>query len=318
VEASFPLAGGLRFTPFANFDYFSQLRQVGGADCSAVSSITDPHLIALSSAICGANGTTHGEGGGVRVGLSAGTHFSMNLEAGEVRFNNTRSDVQAKAEAFVHGAGDKLLSLSYIRRSGAYDLNTIATMFAGITGQNAFVSYQQPLTDHWRLWLGAGAARYTQGLDDTSPVNTQKIFSARADYKVMPELTAGYYMRATTFSAPSSLYFSPSYYGTFGFMYDFKKAIAPNVSLNATGEVGYGRIDRYAIAGVNTVEVAIFPSIVWRVRPGVDLRIGYRFGRGSTSAFGSQAYTSGLFDFGLQNYFLPQSQPADPARLDIH
>ncbi len=318
IEASFPLAGGLRFTPYASFDYFSQLRQVGGANCGSVSSVKDPQLIALSSSICAANGTSRGFGGGVRVGLSAGSHFSLNLEGGELRFNNTRSDVQLKAEAFVHGAGDKLLSLSYAKRSGAYDLNTMAAMFAGITGQNAFVSYQQPLNERWRLWFAGGLGRYTKGLNNTSPQNTQKIFSARADYKVMPELTAGYFMRATTFSNASPLYFSPSYYGTFGFFYDYRKPIAPNVSLSATGEAGYGRINRYNVAGVNTVEFAIYPAIVWRVRPGIDLKIGYRFGRGSTSTFGSQAYTTGLFDFGLTNYFMPQSRPADPARLDIH
>lgn len=318
LEASFPLAAGLRLTPFVNYDYFSQERQIGGSDCGAASAISDPRLLALSNQICSSNGITHGAGGGVRIGLSAGSHFLMTLEGGEMAFSQTRDDVQARAEVQVRGSGGKLLTLSYVRRNGAYDLNVIAPLFAGVTGQNGFLSYQQPINSRWDFWIGGGMGRYSAGLDGTSPVNTQKIFSARMEYKVLPDFTAGYYVRATTFTAPSMLYFSPNYYGTYGFLYDLHKSIAPNVSLNASGELGYGKIDRYGVPGLNTLEFVVYPAVVWRVRPSLELHLGYRFGRGSTSAFNTAAYTSGVFEVTLQNYFVPPAGQGDANRLDIH
>lgn len=318
LEASFPLADGLRFTPFMNYDYFSQLRQVGGADCGAATTITDPRLLALSSQICSSNGVSQGFGGGMRIGLAVGSHFSMSAEAGETEFSQTRDDLQARGQIQVKGSGGKLLTVSYVRRNGAYDLNTIAPMFAGVVGQNGFLSYQQPINPRWDFWIGGGMGRYSAGEDGTSPLNTQKIFSARMDYKVLADFTAGYYVRATSFTAPSMLYFSPSYYGTYGFSYDLHKTIAPNVSLAATGEVGYGRINRYDVAGLNTLEFVIYPAVVWRVRPSLELHLGYRFGRGSTSAFNTAAYTTGVFEVSLTNYFVPPEGQGDANRLDIH
>ena len=285
LELTFPLAAGLRITPFGSYDYFDQSRQVGGASCGAPTTVVDPKLLSLSSQICGLNGTTRGAGGGMRIGLDASTHVSLMLEAADVLFNNTRTDLQLRGGITVRGAGDKVLSMTYVRRNAAYDVNTIFPLFADVIGQNGFVSYQQPISERWGLWLGGGLERYSGGVNNISPVNTQKIFSARADYKILPSLSAGYFARVTTFSATSPLYFSPSDYGVFGVEYDVSKAIAPNFKLHAAGDLGYGRIDRYSVAGVGTVEVSVFPEIIWKIRPDLELHLGYRFGCGSTSAF---------------------------------
>jgi hypothetical protein len=242
----------------------------------------------------------------------------LSAQVGETHFDNTRSFLDARGELNIRAGKDRLVTATYNRGPAVYDLNTIAAMFAGIYGQSALLSYQQPISARWRLWLAGGAARYTRGDNNISPVNTQRTFAARADYKVLPELTAGYFVRASTFSAPSPIYFSPNYYGTYGVTYDLNKPVAPNLRISAVGEVAYGRIDRYNVAGVNTVEVVIYPSLVWRVKSSLDLRLGYRFGRGATSSFGSPAYTTGMFEFGFQNYFMDQPHRVDPARLDIH
>jgi tetratricopeptide (TPR) repeat protein len=317
LEVGFPMRDGLRVSPYVNYDYFSQYRQIGGSACGATSGLTDTKLIALSEKICSARGISRGLGGGIRIDLAPIPQFSLSAQVGQTQFDNTRSFLDARGELNIRAGRDRLVSATYTRRSAAYDLNTIASMFAGIYGQSAFLSYQQPISAKWRLWLGGGAARYTRGDNNVSPANTQRMFSARAEYKVMPELTAGYFMRASTFSAPSPIYFSPSYYGTYGISYDWNKQVAPNLRMSATGEFAYGRIDRYNVAGVNTVEVAIYPSLVWRVKPSLDLRLGYRFGRGATSSFGAPAYTTGVFDFGVQNYFMDQTRRVDPTRIDI-
>ncbi len=317
LEASFPMRDGLRVSPYINYDYFSQQRQIGGTACGSTSGLVDTRLIALSDRICSASGTSRGAGAGVRVDLAPIQQFSLSAQAGQTRFDNTRSFLEARGELNIRAGRDRLVTATYTRRMAAYDLNTIASMFAGIYGQTAFLSYQQPMSAKWRLWLGVGAARYSRGENNVSPVNSQRMFSARAEYSVLPDLTAGYFVRATTFSNPSPIYFSPSYYGTYGLSYNWNKPIAPNLRLSAVGELGYGRIDRYSQAGVNVVEAVIYPSLIWRVNPSLDLRLGYRFGRGATSSFGSPAYKTGVFEFGVQNYFMDQPRRADPARIDI-
>ncbi len=317
LEASFPMRDGLRVSPYINYDYFSQQRQIGGTACGSTSGLVDTRLIALSNRICSAQGTSRGAGAGVRIDLAPVQQFSFSAQAGQTKFDNTRSFLEARGELNIRAGRDRLVTASYTRRIAAYDLNTIASMFAGVYGQTAYLSYQQPMSAKWRLWLGAGAARYSRGDNNVSPVNTQRMLSARAEYAVLPELTAGYFVRATTFSNPSPIYFSPSYYGTYGLSYNWNKPISPNLRLSAVGELGYGRIDRHNMAGVNVVEAVIYPSLIWRVNPSMDLRLGYRFGRGATSSFGSPAYTTGVFDFGVQNYFMDQPRRVDPARIDI-
>lgn len=317
LEVSFPMRDGLRVSPYVNFDYFSQNRQIGGTACGATSGLTDFKLINLSDRICSVRGTSRGTGAGVRIDLAPVRQFSLSVQAGQTRFDNTRSFLDARGELNLRAGRDRLVTASFTRRLAAYDLNTIASMFAGIYGQTAYLSYQQPLSAKWRLWLGAGAARYSQGDHNVSPVNTQRMLSARAEYKVLPELTAGYFFRATTFSAHSPIYFSPSYYGTYGLSYNWDKPIAPHLRVSAVGEIAYGRVDRYNMAGVNVVEAVIYPFLTWRVNPSLDLRLGYRFGRGATSSFGSPAYTTGVFEMGIQNYFMDQPRRVDPARIDI-
>lgn len=317
LEVGFPMRDGLRVSPYVNYDYFSQHRQIGGTACGATSGLTDSKLIRLTDQICSVRGISRGAGGGIRLDLAPVPQFSLSAQVGQTRFDNTRSFLDARGELNIRAGRDRLVTATYTRRSAAYDLNTIASMFAGIYGQTAFLSYQQPISARWRLWLGGGGARYTRGDNDVSPVNTQRMFSARAEYKVLPELTAGYFMRATTFSAPSPVYFSPSYYGTYGITYDWNKQVAPNLRLSAVGELAYGQIDRHNVAGVNTVEAVIYPSLTWRVKPSLDLRLGYRFGRGATSSFGAPAYTTGVFEIGIQNYFMDQPRRVDPTRLDI-
>lgn len=317
LEASFPMRDGLRVSPYINYDYFSQQRQIGGTACGSTSGLVDTRLIALSNRICSAQGTSRGAGAGVRIDLAPVQQFSFSAQAGQTKFDNTRSFLEARGELNIRAGRDRLVTASYTRRIAAYDLNTIASMFAGVYGQTAYLSYQQPMSAKWRLWLGAGAARYSRGDNNVSPVNTQRMLSARAEYAVLPELTAGYFVRATAFSNPSPIYFSPSYYGTYGLSYNWNKPISPNLRLSAVGELGYGRIDRHNMAGVNVVEAVIYPSLIWRVNPSMDLRLGYRFGRGATSSFGSPAYTTGVFDFGVQNYFMDQPRRVDPARIDI-
>ena len=80
---------------------------------------------------------------------------------------------------------------------------------------------------------------------------------------------------------------------------------------------GYGQIDRFGNPGLSTLEVMVDPSVDWRIRPDLSLVLGYRYGRGKTSSFGSTAYTSSAFEIRLEGSFMPPVSHSNPDRLDL-
>jgi hypothetical protein len=130
-------------------------------------------------------------------------------------------------------------------------------------------------------------------------------------------MSAGYYVRVTGFSQFSPLYFSPEFYGTTGFRYFWEKPLANGLRTIGEMELGYGRINRYDMAGVNTAEFSLHAGIAWDIRPDLTLRLGYRFGRGRSSTFGSPVYSTGLADFGMSNYWTPAMPAVNPNRIEI-
>ena len=316
VEAGIPFGGGLRVTPFFHYDYFSQFRQVDGTLCGAASTETNALLLALSQRVCAANGTVRGHGGGARIAISPNSKFSFSSELTAIQFDTSRTSLQASGELAYHPTADRTLSLNYVRRDAVYDLNTIGSLFAGILGDTGLISYQQGIGARWRLWTSAGATRYSRGLDRESPSNTQRRLSARLDYEVIPGLSAGYFARISDFTQPSKLYFSPSYYGVYGFAWSIDQEVARHVRFLVEGDLGYGQVNRFDQTHLGTLEFSLFPSLSWRVRPDVAFKLGYRYGRGRSSAFGSPVYTTGALEFSFQTAFPQQSSRPDPARLN--
>ena len=243
-------------------------------------------------------------------------HFSLSAEAYQARWDTGHATWQYRADATIQGSG-RALMFSVVQRDAAYDVNTISSLFDGIRGRHAFVTYQQPLTERWRLWVMGGLSDYSRSFSGASPEVTQRRFGARMDYAISPEFTAGYYARGTWFSKASPLFFSPSYYGTYGFAYSWRKPVSTALKLRLDGELGYGQIDRFEIPGVSTLEVMLYPALEWKIRPDLSLLFGYRYGRGRSSAFGSPVYSTNSIDFRLEGSFMPSVNHDNPARLNF-
>lgn len=313
-EGAFPFRGGLKLMPFFGYDYFSQNRQVGGTACGSKES--NPSLRSLDNQICAATGTVHGAGAGGRVELAPGSHFSLIAEAYQARFDTARTSSQYRADAVFQGSGH-VLTLSVMQRDAAYDVNTVASLFDAIRGRHAFLTYQQQISERWRLSILGGLSDYSSSASGVSPEITQRRFGARLDYVLTPEFTTGFYARGTTFSQASPLFFSPSYYGTYGFAYNWRKPLSKALRLHLDGELGYGGINRFGKPSVSTLELMLYPALEWKIRPDLSLLFGYRYGRGRSSAFGSPVYSSGSIDFRLEGSFMPPIARANPVRLDL-
>lgn len=315
LEASFPLTGGVRFTPFARYGYFTQARQIGGADCGVVGAETQPGIRSLNRQICASDGTLRGSGGGIRFDLRPASSVSFNGEISALRFNAGRGNSLNYSGQLQFGGLERSFSVTLMRRDAVYDVNTAASLFAGIMADTAMLSYQQALSGTTRLWTAVAATRYSQSGDFRA--NTQRRLAAVIDREMLPGFRTGFFVRATDFAAPSRLYFSPSFYGVAGFQYAYRKELTTNVRFALDGDIGSGRIHRFDLASVNVLEVSLFPSLEWRVRPDLLLQFGYRFARGQSSAFGSPAYRSSGFDFGLQNSFMPLEPRTRLSGIDI-
>lgn len=313
-EGAFPMRGGLKLMPFFGYDYFSQDRQVGGTVCGAKES--NALLKSLDNRICAANGTVHAAGAGGRVELTPNSHFSLLAEAYQARFDTARTSAQYRADAIFQGSG-RALTLSVMQRDAAYDVNTVASLFDAVRGRHAFLTYQQQLSQRWRMSILGGISDYARSAGGASPDTTQRRFGARLDYVLTADFTAGFYARGTTFTQASPLFFSPSYYGTYGLSYNWRKPLSGTLKMRMDGELGYGRINRFGDASVGTLEMSLYPALEWKLRPDLGLLFGYRYGRGRSSAFGSPVYSTNSIDFRLEGSFMPSITRADPSRLDL-
>lgn len=284
VAVTFPLPGRIKITPFYTFGYFHQA--VTGQDTRAL-----------------------GNGGGARIGLSpnsrldllgelGGFDWSQHQAVGTVNSGSSRTSLNARFDASFRPSGKDTLGISYAHRDAAYDVNTAASLPAGIMGDTFLISYQRPLAERVRFWATGGMSHYSSGTLANNPSNTQPRASARLDYLLRPWIKLGYSFRGTGFASPSALYFSPSLYQTHGLAYGLDHGISRRLRFTADGEVDYGRIATQRSttpigvsttltgAAVNTFEFAVAPGLRWRVRRNLVLQLGYRFSRGRAgSAF---------------------------------
>lgn len=207
--------------------------------------------------------------------------------------------------------------LGFRHRDGIFDLNTISSLYAGISSTTVEGSFEVPINDRWSFWLSGGAARFSRGRIPGFDDNTQKRVTARVNYQIAPWISAGYYVRASNMRRFSPLYFSPEFYGTSGVSWTWDKQLSKTVSFAGDLEIGYGRINRFDTGGVYNTEISLYPSFIWRVRPDLALQMGYRFGRGRSSAFGSPVYSTGGLDLSLSNFFVPAMPRPNPNRIEI-
>lgn len=314
-EGSIPFRGGLRLTPFYLYNDFSQFKRVGGGDCNG--SGGDSRASQLSDQICAGDGVARAHSGGVRISLVPDRRFSFTGEASQARFDLGRNRLNAKADFSFHPTADSAVTVGYIRREAVYDVNTIASLYGGVLGETFFAAYRQPISNRWNLSLLGGLTRYDSGTADYSTPTNQRRGSASLTYRVTPSTTAGYFMRVSSFTQSTPLFFSPSLYAVAGATYDWNKRLSESFSLLGNAELGFGRMKRFETAGLNVTEFALYMGLAWRIRPDLNLQLGYRLSRGVSSAFGSPTYRTGGLDFGMANYFARPLQSADPGRIDV-
>jgi tetratricopeptide (TPR) repeat protein len=317
LEAVFPFSGGLRVAPFYEIGYFHQYRRVGGQYCAVTPEEQAPAIAELDSSICARNGTFYGNTGGLRYELTPGSKHLISGEIGATRFTTGRTSMTFRNEIVYRPGGDKAFGIAIGYRDAIYDVNTAGSLAAGITAGSVTLNYQQPLSKRWRLWASGGASRYSAGDDRLYGNSVQRRFSTRIDYQVLPNLSAAYSVRVSSFSKPSEFYFSPSRYLTYGFAYAWSNKISKTLSITTEGELGWGRIKRFYVPAVSTLELAAYPVLVWQVRPDLAFRFGYRYSRGRSSTFGAPVYSTGGADFGISRSFIQPVQTLDLNRLEI-
>jgi tetratricopeptide (TPR) repeat protein len=329
IEAAIPFRGGLRLSSLFRYGYFNQFREVGGQVCGSggAGTTAGPNERALSNEICESRGNLRGIGGGVGLEIEPNQSILFRAELSAMQMSSGARNPagwrlgnwnpMASAELVIRPGGGKRLVLGYRHRDAVYDVNTISTLYAGVTGDTAEASFEMPMSERWNFWLSAGAARFSGSRDSLFEGNLQRRVTARANYQVTEWMTAGYYVRASNFRRHSPLYFSPEFYGTTGMSWTWDRPISPGLRFLGDIEIGYGRINRYDTGGVNNLEMSIYPAIAWDVRPDLTLRLGYRFGRGRSSAFGSPVYSTGMLDLGLGTYFTPPVPRPNLNRIEI-
>jgi len=206
------------------------------------------------------------------------------------RFDSARSSLQGGVELALWPGRGQAVGLSYVHRDAVNDLNTLASLVAGVMQDAVSLSYRQPLSERWSIWAAGGAAHYSAGNIAGFHGNTQGRLSALLACQVRPSMQLGYSLRMSHFAERAPFYFSPSLYQTHGLAYAFDHRFRKDSSLAAEGEVNYGRID-----GISTVEFAVAPRVNLQIRPGLVVRVGYRFSRSRAGAFGSPQYrTQGI------------------------
>lgn len=322
LEAMFPLRGGLRISPLVRYGYFNQFRQVGGGNCDAgpQDKLQGASIRQISETICTSKGNMKGLGGGVRLDLAPKESVLFSLEAASMQLDRVtlnRWTPMISAELVVSPKPRTRMVLAFRHRDAIYDVNTLSTLVAGITSTTMEASFEVPLNDRWNIWVSGGGARFSRGRITGFEDNTQRRVTARANYQITEYITAGYYVRASGFRRFSPLYFSPEFYGTTGVSWTWDKPLSKTFRLVGDLEMGYGRINRYDTGAVGNMEISLYPAFVWDVRQDLSLRLGYRFGRGRSSAFGSPSYTTGNLDLGLTNYFMPVMPRSNPSRIEI-
>ena len=149
-----------------------------------------------------------GAGGRYRTGDVAHL-FAQRRGLYQAHLDDNHNSGQYRADAVFSGS-DHSLTLSLVQRDAAYDVNTIASLFDAVRGNGyVFLTYQQRLTERWRLSVMGGISGYSGTSDGISPDTAQRRFGVRLNYAVTPDFTAGYYARGSSFTQASPLVSAP-------------------------------------------------------------------------------------------------------------
>jgi len=230
-------------------------------------------------------GSMWGNGGGVRVTVTPNARWFWMGEIGAIHYDSGNDTLTAKSELYYRIGNDHVVGVHYIRRDAIHDLWTVPTLAAGLVGDTVLVSYQVPIGPRWLFWTQGGFTRYSRGINNAFPANTQGRLAARMLYRPHSSIKMGYAMRITGFDRASPLHFSPSTYQTHGFVFSVDHPVTESFRFIMEDEVAYSRID-----GLANVEFSFAPSFNWDINQHFSLRFGYRFARGQNSVFNVDDY----------------------------
>jgi hypothetical protein len=293
LEATFTLPGRVKVTPYYSNVFFRQRRCVQGAgEFSPPNPIVNgcvqsanPSINDLNARMRELAGTLWGNGGGVRVSITPNAHWYWMGEIGALHYDSGNNTLNVKTELYYRISNEHMIGLHYIRRDAIYDLWTVPTLVAGMVGDTVLASYQVPLSPRWLIWAQGGFTRYSRGIGDAFPANTQSRGAARILYRPHGSIKMGYSLRVSGFERASPLHFSPGLYQTHGFVFNVDHQVTESFRFMMEDEVAFSRID-----GLHNLEFSFAPSFNWNINQHVSLGFGYRFARSRTGGFNVADY----------------------------
>jgi tetratricopeptide (TPR) repeat protein len=287
LATTFTFRGGIHLTPSAVYTEFEQNRLLPVSTEGAAQ--INPRIEAIS-------GKTTGRGAYLDFRIDR-SHWSVTTRGGAVRYQAAEYLPHVEGSLEYHPGKAARVQLNIRHLDAAPELNTIGAVLAGMTGTSGEMLYQQSWRNRFALTMSGGMTQYESRQNVVSADSRLLRGMARLDFRPSHNFSIGYVGRFNRFDRQSSLYFSPDMYDTHGLAYRISGHITPSFAINIDGEVAHSRIL------TTNIEAAIAGRIAWRLRPSLELRGLYRYGRSARTAFGSTVYRSEGLEMGIAKVF---------------
>jgi tetratricopeptide (TPR) repeat protein len=285
---TFTFRGGVRLSPWIIYSEFDQNRL-----------LTDPSKgsAEANTRIQDISGSTHGSGEFMDLSVER-SHWSIATRGGTFRYQSSRYLPQAEVNLEFRPQSVARVQLDLRRWEASSELNTIAAVVARMVANSAELLYQQQIGNRLVLTASAGMTQYLSSEEIAGAESRSRRGMARLDFRALRNFSIGYVGRLNRYNRQSPLYFSPAFYDIHGIAYRLSTNASRPVSLTIDGEIGRSRLP-----STKTIEATFAGRLGWRMRPSVELRGLYRWGRSARSAFGSTVYRMDSFELTFSKIF---------------
>lgn len=243
-----------------------------------------PALVQLDQRRVGLDSILWGAQAGLRLERTR-SWGAWGLEALGGGFSDERATFTLAADLTLHLSEQGRLWTRFEHGEAAFDLNTLASLLAGIRQDSWRTYYRQPLPAGFEFSAGYNLARLSAGRQDAFNDNLRHAGHVGLSFRRLRVFQPGYSYSASSYRVPSPLYFSPELYHVHrleGLLVLFDRP-AGRASVNGSG--GFARIN-----GASSFEFSVAPQAVFHLPGQWELAMGYQFGRSRSSAFGNPTY----------------------------
>jgi len=284
-RVTFLLPAGYRLTSLFHTSYTHQDRFLQG---------TDPVATALNQHIAEQDGTIWGARTGLRLERQR-AWGGWGVEAQIGSFSDDRVSLAVAADLTKRVGEGGLFWTRYAHEEAAFELNTLASLAAGIIGNTWRVEYHQKLPHGFYVSSGYAITHLSDSERFGFRDNWRHAADVRLSYRRFRRFQPGYSYSASSYRNVSPLYFSPELYQAHRFEYLAALGGQERFQFLLNGSLGLGRIDR-----TNTFEFTLAPQVTLRLPHGVELELLYQFGQSQASSFGRADYTVHGFRFAVR------------------